>query len=256
MEPMRLAIMQPTYLPWLGYFDMIDQVDEFVLLDDVQVVKRSWGVRNRIKTAQGELMLSIPTSKERPRRERLYSNTRVNDDHPWMDKHLRSVEQAYGKAPFFEEVIRDYEQLLRGHDRRLGRLNGRIIRWIAEKIGIQTAISRASDLPEIDGRKDRRLVAICRKKGADSYLSAQGSAAYIEAERPGGAFGLHGIELYYHHYDHPVYPQLYGNFLPSMCVLDLLFNCGYSDALGVIRKGRRAPYPREEFVKHWHDEED
>jgi hypothetical protein len=247
--------MQPTYLPWIGYFDMIDQVDGFVFLDNVQVVKQSWGVRNRIKTVQGELMLSIPIKKDRILPERLYCNTLVNDDHPWMDKHLKSVEQAYRKAPYFEEVMADYEGLLRESDRRLGPLNANIIRTIARKTGISTPVTFASELEGLSGRKDDLLVEICRHKGADAYLSAQGSAQYIEADRPGGAFSLHGIELFYHRFEHPEYPQLYNGFVPYMCVLDLLFNCGYKDALSVIRSGRHEPYPRDEFVKQRLNEE-
>lgn len=246
---MRIAVMQPTYLPWIGYFDMIDQVDHFVFLDDAQVVKQSWGVRNRIKTAQGELMLSVPFSRDQSIKERLYCNTLVHDQVPWVKKHLRSVQLTYSKAPFFQEIIEDYEELLNGPDRRLGMINSRIIQFFSKKIGIETPFTYSSELQGLTGRKDVRLVSICRALGANTYLSAQGSAEYIESERPGGAFTPNGIALYYHHFEHPEYPQLHGEFLPYLCILDLLFNCGYDQALAVIRSGRKEPYTRDEFVK-------
>jgi len=239
---MRIAIMQPTYLPWIGYFDMIDQVDAFVFLDDVQVVKRSWGVRNRIKTAQGEQMLSVPILKERPRHERLYANTRTNPEHGWTGKHLRSIQQAYSKTPFFEQVFHPFERALQNAPEMLGDMNRSLIAHFAGQLRIETPFVAASGLDGIGGQKDHRLVALCRALEADSYLSALGSADYIEAEGPAGAFGQAGIELVYHHYEHPEYPQLHGEFLPYMCILDLLFNVGTEQALAIIRSGRRTPW--------------
>lgn len=246
----KCAIMQPTYNPWLGYFDLIDQVDVFVFLDTVQLNKRSWQRRNRIKTPKGELFLTIPvkgSSRE------IIKNVRINNEYPWRKKHLKTIEINYRKAPYFEEVFPFIEEILNFKTDYLANFNINLIEKIAKKIGIRTKFIRASDLEPLQGKKDILLAEICKKINCNIYLSPQGSAVYLEANRPGGAIVENGIELYYHNYEHPEYPQLYPPFLPYMGIFDLLFNVGFNNALEIIRKGRREPIYyaifREEFLK-------
>ncbi len=233
--------MQPTYLPWLGYFDMIDQVDTFVFFDDVQLVKRSWGVRNRIKTANGELMLTVPIRKTKSREETLYSNAKINYEENWIPKHLNSIKRAYSKSTYFHEVFTVLENLISAEYNSMAELNISIIKNIAIKLGITTNFLRSSELEGIKGNKDERLVSVCKKINADYYLSARGSAEYIERNNPGGAFSINGIELYYHNYEHPQYNQLFGDFIPFMSVIDLLFNEGFERSLEIIKTGRKSP---------------
>ena len=110
---------------------------------------------------------------------------------------------------------------------------------IARRIGIATPFLKSSQLEGTEGRKDDRLVSICRSIGADTYLSAPGSASYIEQEQEGGAFAGSGIEILYHNFEHPVYQQRQDGFLSHMSIVDLLMNCGYGSALEIIRSGRR-----------------
>lgn len=235
---MIAAIMQPTYLPWIGYFDLIDTVDQFVFLDDAQVLKRSWGVRNRIAGANGEAFLSVPLSGHSQKENCTFVNTRLAPEPKWRKTHLATLRHAYGKAPFFAQEFPHLEALLSSDHETIGALNIAFITATAQRIGINTHFIEASTLRGVTGRKDDRLLSICRVIGADTYLAAQGSAAYIEQESEGGAFGGSGITLRYHGFDHPVYAQGADPFISHMSVVDLLMRCGSQAALDIIRSGR------------------
>jgi hypothetical protein len=242
----KCAIMQPTYNPWLGYFDMMDYVDVFVYLDDVQLVKRSWQVRNRIKTPQGELFLTIPIKKTAPREETLIKDALINDGEKWRIKHLKAIIFSYKKASYFDVVFPFVESLINAPFQHLGDFNINFIENVRKRIGIRTKTIRSSSL-NIVGRKDEKLAKICKALNCDFYLSPQGSAVYIEKEKPGGKLVENGIEVYYHNYEHPTYRQLHGDFLPYIGIIDLLFNEGFERALEIIRKGRRPPIHYLEF---------
>lgn len=244
---MLCAIMQPTYLPWMGYFDLIDQVDIFVFLDDAKVSKQSWGVRNRIVTSSGEMFLTVPLRDYRDHTERTFINTELDNRNNWTDKHLKTLQQSYSKALHFNSVYTDLSDSLRRNYSTIGQLNMAIIRMIAHRIGITTKLVCSSEIPDTLGSKDDRLVLICRAVGADSYLSPQGSAAYIEKDRPGGAFPAGGVGLYYHNFSHPEYPHQRDHFISHMSVIDMLMNCGYKAALEIIRSGRREMIPYSVF---------
>ena len=191
-----IAIMQPTYMPWMGYFSMIDRVDEFVFLDMVQLVGRSWQVRNKT---------------------------------------------AYKKAPFFVQVFPFLSALYEVRAESVGAFNSMLIQAVAQKIGIVTPfVSAFQVMGQAEEKKDSLLAAICEKRGAACYLSAPGSAAYIEKDCPGGAFAKSGIELYYHHYIHPQYRQEGNAFLSHIGIYDLLFNEGFERALPIIRSGNKS----------------
>jgi len=241
------AIMQPTYNPWLGYFDLLDKVDTFVFLDNVQLVKRSWQTRNRIKTPKGELFLSIPVITPNGQKT-LIKDAIIDDTQKWRKKHLRAIEINYRSSPFFDKVFPFIKDLLFFKTKNLADFNINFIQKIAWKIGINsTKIIRASQLEPLEGKKDKRLVEICKKIQCNIYISPQGSASYIEKENPGGAFPSAGIQLYYHNYEHPIYPQLYPPFIPFMGIIDLLFNVGFDKALQIIRKGRKKDIYYSEF---------
>lgn len=241
----QIAIMQPTYMPWLGYFSMIDQSDEFVFLDNVQLVQRSWQVRNKIKLNGIEKMLTIPVNKDKSREYRYICNTRYSGCE-WKDNHIRNIQQAYSKAKYYESVMPFIYELYMKEYSSIGEMNINFIKAICNKIGIETSLINATNLG-VTGRKDALLVDICKKRGADTYLSAQGSAAYIEANGPAGEFGLNGISLYYLNYNHPRYRQLGEGFIPFIGVFDLLFNEGFSAALSIIRDGAIRNFSSAEY---------
>jgi hypothetical protein len=241
------AIMQPTFFPWIGYFDLIDQVESFVFFDDVQLVKRSWQVRNRIKSANGELFLTVPVKKNKNRDELLISETEISYDENWQSKHLKSIESAYKKAYYFDSIFSFLQAHYQRKHETIALFNEDFITGVAINIGIKTTFVSSSSLQGIEGVKDGRLAAICKKLAADEYLSPQGSAIYIEAETAGGKLTEEGIALYYHVFQHPVYRQLYGQFVPYMGIVDLLFNEGFDNALAIIRSGRQKKMYFEEY---------
>ncbi|HAZ10378.1 MAG TPA: hypothetical protein DCY56_04655 [Candidatus Omnitrophica bacterium] len=236
----KAAIMQPTYLPWLGYFDIVDQVDKFVFLDDVQLVKRSWQTRNRIKTAQGELFLTIPIKKATKRDDTLICNAVISEDEPWKERHVRSIELAYKKAPYFDLTFPFIKKIIFNEEKKLSDYNIYIIKQIAAKLGLRTDFICSSELKGISGKKDARLVSICKYIGCDEYVAVQGSAAYIEKESPGGNFTKNNLKFLYHNYEHPAYDQINGNFISFMSVVDLFFNHGFDAGLAIIKNGRRS----------------
>lgn len=246
-----IAVMQPTYIPWIGYFDLIDQVDSFIFFDDVKVSKQTWGVRNRIKTQQGPLFLTVPLKNYKDHENRLFINTEILYGQAWPKKHLKSVSQAYSKAPHYDEVIQDYRNLLEKEYRTIADFNITLIVFLCNKIEIETNFIRSSEIEGIYGNKDDRLVKICYAVNAKSYLSAKGSSAYIEAKSSGGAFHKSGIQLYYHNFDHPDYPQIGSPFLSHLSIIDLLMNCGYKNSLSIIRSGRRKMIPYDQFRKQY-----
>ena len=236
------AVMQPTYIPWLGYFDLIDSVDKFVFLDDVKLEKCSWHVRNRIKTPQGELYLTIPIRKTVGRDKLIINEAIINDEEPWREKHLKSIFYTYRKSKFFNEAYSFTEELVNNKAIRLCDFTVNIIKRISNKVRIDKEFILSSSLKNSSGQKDMRLVAVCKEIGCDQYLSPRGSAVYIERTSPGGRFTESGINLFYQHYEHPVYNQLYGDFIPHMSIIDLLFNRGFERSLEIIRSGRREPF--------------
>jgi hypothetical protein len=177
---MTCAIMQPTYLPWLGYFDLIDQVNKFVFLDSVQMAKRSWQVRNRILTKQGELYLTIPIQKQKSRDETLLCDAAISYSEKWIDKHLDSIRFSYAKSPYFAEVFPFVRDLYSAQQATLSEFNIHLIKNISAKIGITTRFYKSSELNQsVDYKKDDLLSAICKTVNADTYLSPTGSAVYI-----------------------------------------------------------------------------
>lgn len=231
--------MQPTYLPWLGYFSLIDKVDKFVFLDSVQLVKRSWQVRNRIKFNDQEVFLTVPVLKKEHRNEMLIYNSLIDYEQNWKEKHLKTIKYAYNKTPYFNEVYDFIQEIFNKEIKYLGDFNINLIINISERIGIKTNFYKSSEMKDLIGKKDELLANICSKIGCNIYLSARGSSEYIEKETPGGSLVKKGIDLYYQNYEHPTYKQIGKNFIPYLSIIDLLFNVGFDDAINVIRLGNK-----------------
>jgi hypothetical protein len=233
--------MQPTYLPWAGYFDLIDSVDKFVFLDNVKLEKSSWHVRNRIKSATGDLMLSISVKLPFDRLNTMINQAQLNQQNPWQTKHIKSMDTNYGKAKFYPEIKQFIDPLILAPSENLSIFNINLIKNISKKLGINTEIFVASELTSIEGEKDERLVSICRNLGCDTYLSPAGAADYIENGRPGGALSRENISLYYQQFEHPIYPQLFGDFISKLSIVDMLFNNGFNSSVLLVRSGHRPP---------------
>jgi len=229
------AIMQPTYLPWIGYFDLMDQVDLFVLLDSVQYEKRSWQSRNRVKGSRGPIWLTVPV-KTRGRFEQKICEVEIDNTQPWAEKHWLTLERNYRPAPYWSSFAKFLESSYHTRWERLVDLNLHFIGWMAAEFGITTPFVRSSEL-KVEGKRVDLLLKLCRAVGATAYISPVGSAEYIETDN---RFAEAGIELRYQHYEHPHYRQRFGEFISHLSAVDLLLNEG-EQAGAIMRSGRRAP---------------
>jgi hypothetical protein len=217
----RVAIVQSNYIPWKGYFDLIASVDEFVLFDDVQYTRRDWRNRNLIKTPAGTKWLTVPV-KVKGRYAQTIRETEI-DGGAWADSHWGSICQNYRRAPHFESMRGELEELYVGRGyTHLSELNRTLIEWVCRKLGIDTAITSSADY-ELQSGKNERLIGICRQARATQYLSGPSARGYVD-ER---AFEAAGISLSWFDYTgYPTYPQLWSGFTHEVTVLDLLLNCG------------------------------
>lgn len=216
-----MAIVQSNYIPWKGYFDLINMVDEFILFDDRQFTRRDWRNRNLIKTAQGVHWLTIPV-RVKGRFEQRIDDT-IIDGREWSDRHWKTISHAYASAPFFAQYRDEIGALYASSgEERLSDVNRRFLDAICGILGIRTRLSWSSDYPT-SGDRTERLVNLCRLAGANEYLSGPSARAYIEDAQ----FQAAGIDLIYMDYaGYPEYPQLHGAFEHGVSILDLLFNVG------------------------------
>jgi hypothetical protein len=218
----KVAILQSNYVPWKGYFDIIRKADRFVFYDEVQYTKNDWRNRNRIKTANGALWLTIPVETRHKFGQKI-CETRVANDF-WRRKHWASIRQAYRYAEYFGEYAPALEELYLGQqETSLSRINFDFIRVLCRALGIETELHWSTEFPGGGGRVER-LVEICRALGATVYLSGPSGRNYIESEA--SKFVEAGIRQEYMRYDYPEYRQLHGPFVHSVSVIDLLFNTG------------------------------
>lgn len=225
---MILTAHQPMFMPWLGLFDKIAKADVFCIFDDVPFERHGFGNRNKIKTHNGEQWLTVPVRLDdhlgKPARE-----VRICNDHNWRRKHLRAIELAYQKAPYFKfywpGVIMLYEKELE----TLAEFNCCMLLTFMALLGIEVSVVKASE-QSFTGSKSDLVLDMCRKLGASEYIFGSQGRGYADVE----AFEAAGIKVTFQDYQHPVYPQLHGAFLPNMSVVDLLMNTG-PEAAGIIK---------------------
>jgi len=238
----KLAIHQPHYLPWLGYFAKWAAADLFVFLDTVQYEKNGWQNRNRIKTREGARWLTVPV---RARLGTPIRDVMVDSSQPWRIRHFAAIENAYGGAPCWARH-RDELRALYGREwERLAPVAVASAEWLARKLGITTPTRLASEIGLSDGEQadaTARLVGLCRAVGADTYLAGRDGAIYMDIAQ----FAAAGIAVETQQYEHPVYTQAYGEFVPSLSAVDLLLMHG-DEALGILCEGstwsRLSPEP-------------
>jgi WbqC-like protein len=217
-----VAIVQSSYIPWKGYFDMINLADEFVLLDEVQYTKRDWRNRNKIKTKDGELWLSVPVQVKGRYHQRIDETVIAEDG--WADKHWRSISQAYAKAPYFGDYAARIEELYAraGELERISDVNRLFLEALSELLGIDTKLSWSSDYEAGDG-KTERLLDICVQAGADEYLSGPAAKSYLDEE----LFAAQGVTVRWMDYTgYPEYEQPHPPFSHQVSVVDLVFSTG------------------------------
>jgi len=227
---MLIAVHQPQYLPWLGYFHKIDRADRFVLLDNVQFKKNEWQNRNRIKTAQGWQWLTVPVKYKFSQK---IHEVEINPDVPWQRKHRQAILTNYGKAAHGAYLDALFEDLFSRSWHSISRLNIHLVKSLARILGIDTPIFIASELGDFPSDPDERLIALTRHFGADQYLAGRGGRDYMNLEK----YKEKGVSVVFQDFNHPEYGQLFGDFQPNMSVIDLLLNHG-EQSLSLIR-GRK-----------------
>ena len=220
---MTCVILQPSYIPWRGYFHQIQKADVFVFYDCVQYDEHGWRNRNQIKTANGLQWLSIPVlTKDVHTNNIPIKDIRTAPNQPWKVKHWRSLQQSYGKAPHFKRYAAVLEQFYSRQDALLADFTCDVTIALARELGIaHTQFLRSSTLPA-QGTKTDRLLSLLTYLGASHYVSGPSARDYMEMEK----FSAAEISVEFIKYEYPEYPQLHGGFEPSVTVLDLLFNVG------------------------------
>ncbi len=223
--------MQPTYLPWAGYFNLMASVDAFVFLDDVQFEPRSWQQRNRIAVNGKDFFLTVPVHAQR---DMPISEVQIADEEPWRERHISTIKRAYGKlcdAPIFQcicEALRDRTLI------KLSELNQAIIRLFAEHLEICTPLHKATDL-KATGKRSTHLYEICKKLGATHYLSPQGSRTYLIED---AVFQNSEIELQFQEFVPSEYRQhRCAAFISSLSIVDVLANMPLEAARAYVRSG-------------------
>ena len=224
---MIVAVHQPQYLPWLGYFDKIDKADIFVLLDTVQFKKNEWQNRNKIKTAQGWQWLTVPVLYKYPQ---LINEVTINGKVNWQHKHRQALVSNYKRAPYYERVEGMLGDIFSSSWEYMSELNIEVVKRLATMLGIETQIYVASELGEYPQDPDERLVAITKHFGVGTYLAGIGGRGYMNLD----VYNKSGIEVMFQDFKHPVYHQLFGDFEPFMSVIDLIFNHG-DNSLTILR---------------------
>lgn len=222
IDKKKVAIVQSSYIPWKGYFDLINIVDEFIFYDEVQYTRRDWRSRNIIKTPQGIKWLTVPV-KVKGNYLLSINEMEVLDD-TWRKKHWNTIVHSYNKAKYFSRYKSLFEGLyLEQEERKLSLINFSFIEAVCEVLGIDTKLSWSTDYTAKSENKTERLVEICKKAGANQYLSGPSARDYMETN----LFLDANIELSYADYSgYPEYGQLYPPFEHAVSIIDLILNEG------------------------------
>lgn len=217
----KIAIVQSNYIPWKGYFDLINMVDEFILYDDMQYTRRDWRNRNKIKTSQGIKWLTIPVNVKGKFLQKI--NQTTISDSQWGIKHWRTISQNYASAPYFSSYRKIFEDLYLGcTSLSLSEINYRFLSAICKMLGITTNLSWSSVYHIVSG-KTERLIDLCKQAHATEYISGPSAEGYMDSD----LFEKAGITLRYIDYsNYPEYSQMYPPFEHRVSIVDLIFQTG------------------------------
>lgn len=217
----KVAVVQSNYIPWRGYFDLMNLVDEFILFDNMQYTRRDWRNRNVIKCRNGLMWLTIPVDVKGKYHQEIKDT--VISDVGWTRQHWKTFVHCYSKAGHFSDYRETFEDLyLNTKEIHLSLINHRFLEAICRLLGINTKITWSMDY-QLAGDKTERLVNLCKQAGATSYLSGPTAKAYLKED----LFEREGIAVSYMDYsDYPEYNQLYPPFEPGVSIIDLILNEG------------------------------
>lgn len=229
--------MQPTFNPWLGYFDLINSVDKFIFLDTVQLNQQSWQTRNKIKVNNKEYLISIPIVKSSSKFDLLIKDTKINETFNFAKKKLlKTIYQEYKKSEYFEKNISFIEELINFNTNSLCEYNINIIEKICNKLGIKTELIKASSLESIDEKKSNLVLTLCKNINAQEYYSPFNAKEYLDKDLE--LFNQNSIKVIYQNYKHPIYKQVGNEFISYIGIFDLILNHGFKESLEIIQSGR------------------
>lgn len=218
---MIISINQPAYLPWLGYFERIKNSDVHVVLDHVQFEKNSMVNRNKIRTQQGESLLTVPVITKGKFGDLPISELTIDNNKPWKKKHWKSIEAAYRKSPFAKDHLAFFEDVYLQDWDKLVDLNMHMTNYMLQQLDIKSEIISSSSI-ELQSKKSDLVLEICKLYNATTYISGAFGRDYLDLN----SFEEANIKVVFQDYNHPVYDQMHGDFMPYMSVIDLLFNKG------------------------------
>jgi len=225
---MIVAIHQPEYLPWLGFFKKMMNVELFVFLDDVQFRKKGWQNRNRIRINDGTALLSIPVhTHSYPK----INEVTIDNEKNWSIRHKKSILYNYARAPYFDEIKDFIESIFEKKFQYLLDLNTEIIKFIMNELEIKSKIVFSSEL-EISKKGSDRVIDICKAVGADHYITG---TFWAESNLRVEEFKKSNIDIEFQKFQHPIYKQIHGEFIPEMSIIDLLFNEGRKEAKKILQ---------------------
>lgn len=213
-----IAILQPGYLPWLGFFEQLHRSDVFVIYDDVQYDKNSWRNRNRIKTPNSVGWLTVPVHGKTTIK---VLEVAIDNNQNWRQKHIKALKNNYSKAPHFKEYWPVFEKILSQEWDNLADLNITLVKEIMRILRLDRQIEFSSQL-NIGGDRISRLINICKYFKADIFYEGAAGRDYIDEK----VFNQAGIKVEFQDYKHPEYRQLHGDFVSHLSVVDLIFNEG------------------------------
>ena len=223
-----VAIHQPEYLPWLGFFKKMMNVELFVFLDDVQFRKKGWQNRNRIRINDGTTLLSIPVhTHSYPK----INEVTIDNEKNWSIRHKKSILYNYARAPYFDEIKDFIESIFEKKFQYLVDLNTEIIKFIMNELEIKSKIIFSSEL-EISKKGSDRVLDICKAVGADHYITG---TFWAESNLRVEEFKKSNIDVEFQKFQHPIYKQIHGEFIPEMSIIDLLFNEGRKEAKKILQ---------------------
>ena len=224
-----IAIHQPEFLPWLGFFDKMNTAEQYVIFDHVQFKRRYYENRNRIKQGNQPQWITLPV-KAKGNYLQAINNIEIDNSVFWQRKMLGSLRHCYGHTHYFNEYAREIETLIniRAYDLLID-FNMAWIEWFRERLAIETPLCFSSELDVTNYRSSELIIEICKRMGANQYLCGPSGKAYLQIE----AFCNAGIEVVWQEFVHPEYPQSGSEFLPYLSTLDLVLNCG-SDSRKIL----------------------
>ena len=216
----KIAIMQPTFLPWIGYFSLIKKVDKFIFLDSVQFDKRSWQQRNKIRNNNKFMYVTIPVLSKNKFDQKI-SEVKIDRSSEYIEKHLKSLKLNYSSTNYFDIYFDDLKKIYENNFEYLSELNINLIKHFSNLLNVETEFFKSSDY-NFEDNKTKLLINICKYFKANTYISPDGSKDYLIEKD----FSENDICLEYQNYIHPKYNQNINDFIPHLSIVDLFFNEG------------------------------